>query len=861
MTDAIAREFAFPGAAWRGKPFWGWNGKLEPEELRRQIRVMRRMGMGGFFMHARVGLATPYLSPRWFECVNACVDEAKKLKMEAWLYDEDRWPSGAAGGLVTKNHAWRQRMLRVVECDDPAKFRWAPGTLAAFTAVVKGHAAFSVRPIPKAGRPPRLAKGEKILTFRVRLAEPSSWYNGYTYLDVLNPAAVREFIRVTHEAYRRKCGRAFGKLIPGIFSDEPNGGDCFVESILTETGTGGTLPWTGAAAEGLPGALRLRPAAPPAGTCLRPRRPGRPARALPLPRLPQPSLRDRLLEADRRMVRPQRPALHRPRPRRGQPLEAGRDHLGVHAVLRIHAGAGAGPADRAPAHLRHGQAGQFRRAAVRPQVAADRDLRLQRLGFPLRRAQGARRLAGGSRDQPALPASLLVHDAGRGQARLPRPIGEQSPWWKHYGKVEDYFARLHAALTPGEEVRDILVIHPVESMWLQVRKDWRQGPIPRQMDSEFGKLRDCAPLRASRFRLRRRGTPLAPRPHPPRARGAPSRAPRRPGDLQGRRRAADDHDAPDDAQPPGTFPGSRRNGGLCRPARGLRGGRARSGPGRAGAAMHADARPAVRNSPPRSTRSAGACPSPTPPGRRSPASSASCGKTATHSASSSATPATPPRSSAAWDSTRTRWSATAARSGRRSSFAALPSAPAQPQEWDPATGRRFAANAARTKGGAMGNRHRSACAGKPAVRLPQGKNARVAPDAAGFSHNAQPADRGAALEDRALREERPFARPGAVPHRRQRREERRGNPSARPARPPGAGRSAARRHDGPAVGAQATGEEKVGPRRSGVPLARGCPAPGRTPPGDRNAGTLPHRASTAVRFPRAQRAAGGWTRR
>ncbi len=138
MNNAIAREFAFPGSAWRGKPFWGWNGKLEPEELRRQIRVMRRMGMGGFFMHARVGLATPYLSQRWFECVNACVDEAKKLKMEAWLYDEDRWPSGAAGGLVTKNPAWRQRMLRVVESDDPAKFRWTPGTLAAFTARGEG---------------------------------------------------------------------------------------------------------------------------------------------------------------------------------------------------------------------------------------------------------------------------------------------------------------------------------------------------------------------------------------------------------------------------------------------------------------------------------------------------------------------------------------------------------------------------------------------------------------------------------------------------------------------------------------------------------------------------------------------------
>ena len=35
--------------------------------------------MNGFFMHARCGLVTDYLSDEWFECVGACIDEAKKL--------------------------------------------------------------------------------------------------------------------------------------------------------------------------------------------------------------------------------------------------------------------------------------------------------------------------------------------------------------------------------------------------------------------------------------------------------------------------------------------------------------------------------------------------------------------------------------------------------------------------------------------------------------------------------------------------------------------------------------------------------------------------------------------------------------
>jgi hypothetical protein len=73
----FSAEFKSPGSWYRGQPFWAWNGALDPEELRRQIRLMKRMGMGGFFMHSRVGLATPYLKDEWFQCIEACIDEAR----------------------------------------------------------------------------------------------------------------------------------------------------------------------------------------------------------------------------------------------------------------------------------------------------------------------------------------------------------------------------------------------------------------------------------------------------------------------------------------------------------------------------------------------------------------------------------------------------------------------------------------------------------------------------------------------------------------------------------------------------------------------------------------------------------------
>ena len=75
-------------------PFWSWNDRLEPDELRRQIRAMKKAGMGGFFMHARGGLETEYLSDDWFAAVDASVDEAEKQHMNAWCYDENGWRTG-----------------------------------------------------------------------------------------------------------------------------------------------------------------------------------------------------------------------------------------------------------------------------------------------------------------------------------------------------------------------------------------------------------------------------------------------------------------------------------------------------------------------------------------------------------------------------------------------------------------------------------------------------------------------------------------------------------------------------------------------------------------------------------------------
>jgi hypothetical protein len=233
--DSLAREFRQPPLAFRSAPFWSWNDLLQPEELASQVRDMQAHGMGGFFMHSRDGLETEYMGTRWMECVREAIRVAKETGMRAWLYDEDRWPSGSAGGLVPARggDAFRAKVVTVEKCAVLPQDR--SDVLALFAVTLHHSQLTSVR---RVGDHPVLESGESLLVFRREVSGPSEWYNDDAYADNLNPAAVAAFIDITYEAYRKEIGQEFGRVVPGIFTDEPN-----IASAAVRSGRR-ALPWT-----------------------------------------------------------------------------------------------------------------------------------------------------------------------------------------------------------------------------------------------------------------------------------------------------------------------------------------------------------------------------------------------------------------------------------------------------------------------------------------------------------------------------------------------------------------------------------------------------------------------------------------
>lgn len=219
----LVKSFRMPPATFRAKPFWAWNGELEKEELFWQIHMMKEMGFGGFFMHSRTGLKTEYLGDKWFRLINDCVDEAVRIGLEAWIYDEDRWPSGIAGGLVTQEKACRAKFIEMRIICPGTSMEYSKETVAAFACKIEGDTFRDLREIGKEEDP----ENEYRLIFSIIESEYKDVYNGYTYLDTMNADATAKFIEMTHEKYKEKSGDRIGTGIRGIFTDEPHRGAMF----------------------------------------------------------------------------------------------------------------------------------------------------------------------------------------------------------------------------------------------------------------------------------------------------------------------------------------------------------------------------------------------------------------------------------------------------------------------------------------------------------------------------------------------------------------------------------------------------------------------------------------------------------
>ncbi len=490
-------DFANPGAVYRGIPFWALNGDLRRDELVRQIDFFEQMGLGGACLHSRSGLVTKYLSAEWFKLMGDCVEHAKHLGMIIWLYDEDRFPSGAAGGIVTRDPAHRQKRLwmRVVQRaagsgQQAARSERQPIAWFALRGSLK-----SPRGVRRIASPDECSSSEMLLGFHVQPSPLNSWYNGYTYLDTMSPAAVDAFIQSTYEPYQRTMGAHFGRTIEGIFTDEPNRGP-FLSQFWGEFIDGyqdvelHEIPWTPA----LPELFNKR-----CGYDLLDHLPELyldvPGRATARTRYDYFDLTSDLLAKSF-----------------GARVGGWCERNGVQLVGHVQGEESPsiqtnliGSAMRFYPHM------QMPGIDVLTEKCRDYDAPIQCASVA--HQMGRRWVMSETHGATGWDLPMETHKAiadwqmalginrrclhlafytmaGSAKRDYPASISFQSAWAKHYAKLEDYHARMATVLSRGESASQVLVINPLESTWLRVGLGWQQRSEVSRLDKNVVRLRD-----------------------------------------------------------------------------------------------------------------------------------------------------------------------------------------------------------------------------------------------------------------------------------------------------------------------------------------------------------------------------------
>ncbi len=230
--DKIRTQFKNPSSKYRTAPFWSWNGIMEKEELSRQLRDFKAHGIGGAFAHPRIGMVTEYLSEEFFSAWRDALETCRREDMKLYMYDEDAWPSGFAGGKTARENPETVSPLakyRIVTAAEP-NF----GGKVIFAAAHKdGELSTVLTDVPK-DEWKNHTDGEVLVVYEYQPFD-SSWTGGYPYVDLSKAETTQAFLKNTYDKYAERFGEDFGDMIPAVFSDEANINTDGLETIPYDT--------------------------------------------------------------------------------------------------------------------------------------------------------------------------------------------------------------------------------------------------------------------------------------------------------------------------------------------------------------------------------------------------------------------------------------------------------------------------------------------------------------------------------------------------------------------------------------------------------------------------------------------------
>ncbi|MBR3589219.1 MAG: hypothetical protein IKL16_06605 [Clostridia bacterium] len=482
--------FRNPTNEYRGEPFWALNNNLDKEKMKKQLDYFEEMGIGGAHMHCRTGLDIDYMSDEYLEHIKAVVERAKEKDMKAYLYDEDRWPSGFAGGLVTSNEEYRARCIAFspIKKDDIVESNinesQSKGALSKDGVLLAKYDITLENGYLKDYK--RLSEnedGENVWYAYLEVSKPSAWFNNQTYVDTLNPEAMKKFVEVTHQRYFDALEEYIGDTVPAIFTDEPQhtrkSSLDFAEDRTTEI-----IPYT----EKLPEIYKEKygedffDTLPEIFWDL-------PQSKVSLPRYRFHDLASELLASAFADTIGKWCDEHN-LPLTGHMMEEQSLNSQTSAIgeaMRSYRSFGLPGIDMlcdqreyTTAKQAQSASHQYGREGVLSELYGVTGWEFDFRGH---KQQGDW--------QAVLGITNRVHHLswysmeGEAKRDYPASIFYQSPWYKEYKLIEDHFARVNTAMTRGKPEIKVGLIHPIESYWIRFGPQEQTGLFREELEQNF----------------------------------------------------------------------------------------------------------------------------------------------------------------------------------------------------------------------------------------------------------------------------------------------------------------------------------------------------------------------------------------
>lgn len=488
--------FKNPTSEYRGLPFWSWNCKINKETIDIQLEIFKEMGFGGVVIHPRDGLDTEYLGDEYMSMIKHTVEKCNEMNLICWLYDDDRFPSGAADGIVTKNPCFRARQLRLTAkklgneyCSSKEEFDKAIEKglipkgyfICSYEIKIKDKKLAEYRKTENADE----SSNSKIRYAYVELQEESEWFEGQAYIDTMNPKAIDKFITVTHENYKRVLGDDFGKTASAIFTDEPRLGKQ-VQISEAESDEDVYVPYTDYFAEEfknkygfdplwiVPEYIWDREDSNMYGRYIYREMAKECFSKVFMDRISN-WCHDNGIMMTGHILGEENLTSQTTTVGDAMRTYKEMDIPGVDILIDGR--------EFSTVKQAESVAAQYGREGVMSELYGVTNWDCT---FKTYKLQGDWQAALGI----TIRVPHLSHMTIKGEAKRdwPASIFYQSPWYKEYPYIENHFARLNTVLTRGKRITKIAMMHPVESMWIKSGSDDVTGDIRRNLEKKFSKI-------------------------------------------------------------------------------------------------------------------------------------------------------------------------------------------------------------------------------------------------------------------------------------------------------------------------------------------------------------------------------------